>query len=108
MSHPRQQKRQKCVREELIEVEENENGTANAIFISCSNESGSSDSSESGSESDDFSNGITNSPKLTYRQVRDSYEENQTKLAPNHEYKLIMGKRQYHVLRRRCCSTLFS
>lgn len=95
MSHPRQQKRQKRVREELIEVEENENGTANAIFIPCSNDSGSSDSSESDTESDDFSNGI-NFPKMSYRQVRDSYEENQTKLAPNHGYEWIIGERQYH------------
>ena len=91
MSHRRQQKRQKRVREKLIEVEENENSTANAIFIPCSNDSGSSDSgSESGfesdTESDDFSRGIINIPKMSYTQVRNSYDENQTKLAPNHEY----------------------
>ncbi|XP_058789687.1 piggyBac transposable element-derived protein 3-like [Phymastichus coffea] len=33
---------------------------------------------------------------MSYRQVLNSYEENQTKLAPNHEYEWIMGEQQYH------------
>ena len=97
MARPRQPKRQKRVREELIEVEENENGNENAIFIPCSNDSRSSDScSESDTESEDLSSGIKNIPKISYRQVRNNYEENQKKLASNHEYKWVIGENEYH------------
>ena len=75
-------KRQKRVRNEIVEIHECENGEEDAIFIPNSNDSGSSDS-ESDSESDSKSDSDTEAetaktnntiPNISYQKILNNYE----------------------------------
>jgi len=94
MSRPPRTKKQKRVSEDIIEIETCKNGENRAIYIPSSCNSGSS-GSESDSESEVCSNNIRETPNVTYREVLDSYEENQSKLEPHHNCKWVQGEKKY-------------
>ena len=79
-------KRQKRSHNDNVEIEESENGEYNAIYIPDMNDSGDSSSdSELDTESDvelSYPNTFEEISKVSYRQVLESYTENQTQLEP--------------------------
>ncbi|XP_066599987.1 piggyBac transposable element-derived protein 3-like [Prorops nasuta] len=84
-----QVKKRKRASEKVVEIQTRENC---AIYIPSSNSGDSS--SESGSESEGCSSDILKIPNVSYRQVLDNYEENQSKLEPHHTYTWIEGEKK--------------
>ncbi|OXU17580.1 hypothetical protein TSAR_003955 [Trichomalopsis sarcophagae] len=78
---------------DILEVEELEDGTSQAIFLP-SNDSGTSDS-ESESELDFLVDSAEQIPKQSYSQILNEYDDNQSKLEPNHVYEWVIGEKRH-------------
>lgn len=99
MSYPKT-KRQKRSRDDNVEIEEDENGGYNAIYIPDMNDSGDSDS-DSGTDGESdaevlYLNNFEGVSKVSFRQVLDSYTENQSQLEPEHTYEWVDGEYKYN------------
>ena len=93
--NPRRSKKQKTdhIHEEELEVEECENGTSQAIFIPSSFDSGESDSDSDSDYGDKESSAdVGEIPDKRYNQILNDYDENQSKLEPNHCYEWVKGE----------------
>ena len=76
-----------------IEIEEQENGNSDALVIPQDDDS---DYSDSDSESEDCQNSQNDIPSVSYSQVLNNYEENQSKLEPDYVYKWVNGEKLYN------------
>ena len=95
MSHQKS-KRQKRSHNDNVQIEESENGEYNAIHIPGMNDSeDSSADSELEAESDvefSYPSSFEEISKVSYRQVLDSYTENQKQLQPVYTYSFMKRK----------------
>ncbi|XP_066602450.1 piggyBac transposable element-derived protein 3-like [Prorops nasuta] len=93
MSHP-MAKRRKTSYIQNIEVEENENGNCNAFVIPQDDDS---DDSDHCSESENFDDQPKNIRVLSYSQILNNYEENQSKLEPEYKYSWNNGEKTHNL-----------
>ncbi|XP_046745680.1 piggyBac transposable element-derived protein 3-like [Diprion similis] len=105
MASTSQAKRQKrSHNQDHIEIEDRVGGSFDAIFIPESNDSGDSGDSGSDSESENSPNFIdeiendpsTAIPKTSYQKILNNYEEDQSKLEPDHNYIWEDGEKKYY------------
>lgn len=113
---PIKKKQKRASQKKNLELFERKNERYDAVFIPESDYSENSDSENSGSEHSDSENLDSESdfecdsewdtdsenspenseiPKVSYHQVLENYEENQSKLKPDHNYEWVNGEKKY-------------
>ena len=82
------------VPDEEVELEECQNGISQAIFIPSSFGSGESDT-DSDSEDKERIASMRQIPYRSYKQILNDYDQNQSKLEPDHCYEWVKGEMKY-------------
>ena len=82
------------VPDEKVELAECENGISQAIFISSSFDSDESDT-DSDSEDKERIASMRHTPNRHFKQILNDYDQNQSKLEPDHCYEWVKGEMKY-------------